>query len=118
MSSTAAPILTPQAVVDSPRVEPPLWRTRRLQVLVIMTALLALASWAFIALSIDDGKVVVTTQAVTSQLHTKLLSLRIGKLGPMIVVGFAVGIATVVFQTITKNRILTPALWGSTPSLN
>ena len=112
MSSTAAPILTPQAVVDSPRVEPPLWRTRRLQVLVIMTALLALASWAFIALSIDDGKVVITTQAVTSQLHTKLLSLRIGKLGPMIVVGFAVGIATVVFQTITKNRILTPSIMG------
>ncbi|SCM67528.1 iron chelate uptake ABC transporter family permease subunit [Donghicola eburneus] len=41
-----------------------------------------------------------------------ILSLRLTKLGALVVVGAAVGAATVVFQTITANRLLTPGIVG------
>ncbi|MDI4664135.1 iron chelate uptake ABC transporter family permease subunit [Xanthobacter autotrophicus] len=41
-----------------------------------------------------------------------VLSLRGGKLAGLVLVGVAVAIATVLFQTLTENRILTPAVMG------
>lgn len=41
-----------------------------------------------------------------------LLSLRATKLGALLVVGAAIGAATVIFQTITANRLLTPGIVG------
>ncbi len=41
-----------------------------------------------------------------------ILSLRATKLGALIVVGGAIGAATVIFQTITANRLLTPGIVG------
>ena len=41
-----------------------------------------------------------------------ILSLRGAKLGALIVVGASVGAATVIFQTITANRLLTPGIVG------
>lgn len=90
----------------------PFWQQRHGIVLLAATALLIASSWAYIAISIDDGQVVITRNALSPELSQKLLDLRLGKLGPMIVVGFAVGIATIVFQTVTKNRILTPNIMG------
>ena len=42
------------------------------------------------------------------------LGLRLRKVAAMIVVGVAVGYSSVLFQTVTNNRILTPRSWGST----
>lgn len=41
-----------------------------------------------------------------------ILSLRATKLGALLVVGAAIGAATVIFQTITANRLLTPGIVG------
>ncbi|CAL9415807.1 hypothetical protein [Streptomyces sp. enrichment culture] len=41
---------------------------------------------------------------------------RLTLVGAMVVAAFAQGVGTVVFQTVTRNRILTPSLWASTPS--
>ncbi|BAR99150.1 iron chelate uptake ABC transporter family permease subunit [Blastochloris viridis] len=41
-----------------------------------------------------------------------VLSLRGGKLAGLVLVGTAVAISTVLFQTLTENRILTPAVMG------
>lgn len=41
-----------------------------------------------------------------------ILELRAIKLGSLIVVGAAIGISTVLFQTISNNRILTPSIMG------
>ncbi|MFG1372435.1 iron chelate uptake ABC transporter family permease subunit [Xanthobacter oligotrophicus] len=41
-----------------------------------------------------------------------VLSLRGGKLAGLVLVGVAVAVATVLFQTLTENRILTPAVMG------
>lgn len=38
--------------------------------------------------------------------------LRLGRLAPMMLVGVAVAVSTVVFQTVTENRILTPSIMG------
>jgi len=40
------------------------------------------------------------------------LTLRFGKLLALIMVGYCVGVSTILFQTITHNRILTPTLMG------
>lgn len=98
--------------ITAPVHETPFWQQRHVIVLVVALALLMASSWAYIAISIDDGQVVITRNALSPELSQKLLDLRFGKLGPMIVVGFAVGIATMVFQTVTKNRILTPNIMG------
>lgn len=112
MSSTAAPTPPTTSLSPAPALTKPIWQQRPFLVLMGATLLLAVASWAFIALSIDHGQVVITSQHLSPTLSQKLIDLRVGKLGPMIVVGFAVGIATIVFQTITKNRILTPNIMG------
>lgn len=41
-----------------------------------------------------------------------VLKLRAGKLAGMLIVGAAVGVATVLFQTVSRNRILTPQIMG------
>ncbi len=41
-----------------------------------------------------------------------ILSLRAVKLGGLVVVGASVGIATLLFQTISNNRVLTPSIMG------
>ncbi|MCG7494230.1 iron chelate uptake ABC transporter family permease subunit [Thalassobius sp. Cn5-15] len=41
-----------------------------------------------------------------------ILQLRLVKLGGLLCVGASVGVATVLFQTLTNNRILTPAIMG------
>lgn len=41
-----------------------------------------------------------------------VLSLRGGKLAGLVLVGIAVAVSTVLFQTLTENRILTPAVMG------
>ena len=41
-----------------------------------------------------------------------VLSLRAGKLAGMLLVGAAVAVATVLFQTVSRNRILTPQIMG------
>ena len=41
-----------------------------------------------------------------------VLSLRGGKLAGLVLVGVAVAVSTVLFQTLTENRILTPAVMG------
>jgi iron complex transport system permease protein len=40
------------------------------------------------------------------------LPLRAGKLATLVLVGYAIAVATVLFQTVTCNRILTPAIMG------
>ena len=42
----------------------------------------------------------------------RIVELRLAKLLPMLVVGVSVALATVAFQTVTHNRILTPAIIG------
>ena len=41
-----------------------------------------------------------------------ILELRAIKLGALIVVGAAIGISTILFQTISNNRVLTPSIMG------
>lgn len=41
-----------------------------------------------------------------------VLTLRFSKIGAMLLVAFAVGVSTVLFQTVTGNRILTPSIMG------
>ncbi|WP_323041437.1 iron chelate uptake ABC transporter family permease subunit [Gemmobacter sp.] len=41
-----------------------------------------------------------------------VLKLRAGKLAGLLIVGAAVGLATVLFQTVSRNRILTPQIMG------
>ncbi len=41
-----------------------------------------------------------------------ILTLRVGKLASLVVVGAAIGAATVIFQTLTENRLLTPGIVG------
>ncbi|MCU1554348.1 MAG: transport system permease protein, partial [Arthrobacter sp.] len=41
-----------------------------------------------------------------------VLSRRSVKLGTMVVVATAVGVSTLLFQTVTSNRILTPSIMG------
>lgn len=110
-ATTEAPQAT-EIITTTPVHLKPLWQQRHFIVLVAATALLFASSWAYISLSIDDGQVMITRNALSPELSQKLLDLRMGKIGPMIVVGFAVGIATIVFQTVTKNRILTPNIMG------
>ncbi|WP_336250758.1 iron chelate uptake ABC transporter family permease subunit, partial [Stomatohabitans albus] len=90
----------------------PVYHRRPFWVLTISLVVLIVASIAFVTLSVDNGKLLFTWDAVSPSLTAKLLGMRLGKLGPMIVVGFAVGLATIVFQTITRNRILTPSIMG------
>lgn len=85
---------------------------RPLLVLAIATALTVIFSIAFLTLSIEDGQLRFTWSVVDADLSRQLIGMRIGRLGPMLVVGFAVGLATVVFQTISNNRILTPNIMG------
>jgi iron complex transport system permease protein len=41
-----------------------------------------------------------------------LAPLRLARLAPMVLVGAAVAVSTVLFQTVTENRILTPSIMG------
>ncbi|WP_226925468.1 iron chelate uptake ABC transporter family permease subunit [Georgenia thermotolerans] len=41
-----------------------------------------------------------------------LAPLRLARLAPMVIVGAAVAVSTVLFQTVTENRILTPSIMG------
>lgn len=41
-----------------------------------------------------------------------LLAFRGGKVASMILVGYAIGVSTVLFQTVARNRILTPSIMG------
>lgn len=82
------------------------------KVLIGSIALLLVSSFLYISLSVGDGQVGFTWNTVSPQLSEKLINMRVGKIGPMIVVGFAVGLSTTVFQTVTKNRILTPSVMG------
>ncbi|UNX53359.1 iron chelate uptake ABC transporter family permease subunit [Georgenia sp. TF02-10] len=41
-----------------------------------------------------------------------ILPLRAGRVAAMVVVGVAIAVSTVLFQTVTENRILTPAIMG------
>lgn len=70
----------------------PAWR-------LVLVALLALAAAAFF-LTYD-----------ARSLHS-ILRFRVPTLGALAIVGWAVAVSTVSFQTITANRILTPAIMG------
>lgn len=74
--------------------------TRRGQLLVGMTALLALLSMvSFMTLNVQSE-----WEFIVSHRGSRLLG--------MLIVAITMGLATVVFQTITHNRILTPSLMG------
>ena len=43
-----------------------------------------------------------------------VLQLRLTKLAALLLVAYAVGVSTQLFQTLTNNPILTPSIWAST----
>ncbi len=67
--------------------------------LAVLLALLLAASGLFLLWGLEDRTGFI-------------LELRAVKLGSLLVVGAAIGVSTVVFQTISGNRILTPAIMG------
>ncbi|MFG1350906.1 iron chelate uptake ABC transporter family permease subunit [Xanthobacter autotrophicus] len=72
-------------------------RARRVLVLLALATLVAMALFMTVGARGNWGFV---------------LSLRGGKLAGLVLVGVAVAVATVLFQTLTENRILTPAVMG------
>lgn len=72
-------------------------RARRVLLLLALTAMIAAACFMTVGARGSWGFV---------------LSLRGGKLAGLVLVGIAVAVATVLFQTLTENRILTPAVMG------
>ena len=76
--------------------------TRRLGTgtrVALVAALVALASVGFLTLGVRSNLAFV-------------MELRLPKLASMVLVGWATGIATVAFQTVTHNRLLTPSIMG------
>ena len=67
--------------------------------LLLALALCALAAVAFMTLNLSGNLGFI-------------LELRSRKVASMIVVGWATGVATVAFQTVTNNRLLTPSIMG------
>lgn len=72
-------------------------RARNVLLLLGFVALLAMASFMTVGARGNWGFV---------------LTLRGGKLAGLVLVGIAVAVSTVLFQTLTENRILTPAVMG------
>ncbi len=72
-------------------------RARNVLLLLGFVALLAMASFMIVGARGNWGFV---------------LTLRGGKLAGLVLVGIAVAVSTVLFQTLTENRILTPAVMG------
>ena len=68
--------------------------------IVILTALILISCVLFLSLEINSGSVEYA------------LSKRIPKLIAIIITGGCIGFSTIIFQTITDNRILTPSVMG------
>jgi len=68
--------------------------------MVFMAAGLVLASAAYLFWGLDPKTIGF------------VLPLRAGKLAGMLIVGIAVAVSTVLFQTVSRNRILTPQIMG------
>nr|WP_226909533.1 iron chelate uptake ABC transporter family permease subunit [Georgenia ruanii] len=67
--------------------------------LVLLGAAAVVAAAAFLTLGAMDA-------------FELLAPLRLARLAPMVIVGAAVAVSTVLFQTVTENRILTPSIMG------
>ena len=67
--------------------------------LAALGVLAALAAVAFLVLGALDAWALIAP-------------LRLGRLAPMVLVGVAIAVSTVLFQTVTENRILTPSIMG------
>lgn len=67
--------------------------------LALLGVLAALAAVAFLVLGALDAWALIAP-------------LRLGRLAPMVLVGVAIAVSTVLFQTVTENRILTPSIMG------
>src|SRR5690606_7912776 len=91
---TAPP--APDAVADVPR-------PRR-----TFTPAARLAVAAALALALVAGFLLADTHGYAEF----VVPLRIRRLAALVVVGWAIALSTVLFQTVTGNRILTPALMG------
>ena len=102
---TLAPVRPPAAgtavtaapdVVGAPRRRP---RSRSATVLAVLSALTAAAVAAFLVLDAQGA-------------WSFVLPFRGTKVATMILVGYAIAVSTVLFQTVTNNRILTPSVMG------
>lgn len=70
------------------------------RLLIGLSILLVTASSFWMLQGIGDGN------------RSFILSLRFTKLGALVTVGAAVGVSTVLFQTVATNRVLTPSIMG------
>ncbi|MBE7323842.1 iron chelate uptake ABC transporter family permease subunit [Nocardioides sp. Y6] len=92
--------LTAPPLPGAPTAGPRHWRTPSPRVRVALAAALALAVVAGFLLSDTHGYAEF------------VVPLRIRRLAALVLVGWAIALSTVLFQTVTGNRILTPALMG------
>ncbi|WP_240645840.1 iron chelate uptake ABC transporter family permease subunit [Georgenia sp. SYP-B2076] len=93
---TSSPTATATLTADRPRGHRRLTPGIRLALLGAATAVAAVA---FVLVGALDAWALVAP-------------LRAARLAPMILVGVAIAVSTVVFQTVTENRILTPSIMG------
>ena len=77
-------------------------RSNRIK-LIVLAALVVAATAAFLLIGIDFSN---------ERLFNYAIKIRIPKIVAMLLAAFAIGTATVVFQSIVKNRIITPCLLG------
>ncbi|PWD49460.1 enterobactin ABC transporter permease [Serinibacter arcticus] len=101
-TTTAPP---PGDAAPSSRAARPLARRLRSSWPVLLVALVGLASAAGIALY--DIPVPPGTSG-----HTTIVMMRLTSIVTVVIVGCAQGLATLVFQTVAGNRILTPSILG------
>lgn len=78
------------------------WRANRRR-LTILAALAALAVIAYLLLDANIGN---------ERLFSFALRIRAPKIAAMLIAGFAIGAASIVFQSIIANTIVTPCLLG------
>lgn len=99
MTTSTSPATTAHDALSGPSDAERRAAARRWRVVVVLAALVLLAAAALLLLGVrgDWGFV---------------LGLRGRRLGALVVAGVAVGVSTVLFQTVTANRIITPGIMG------